>query len=136
MLRAFLNRFRLPTGAAGLFLAMLALAGQMALGATVAPGEPSDAGLLELGALGVICHADAPADTDHAPSPHRHSPDCAICPLCVAMAMPATAVVASGPMLPAPTIALVGRASVPAPVRGPPSRPLLIARPRGPPVLT
>jgi hypothetical protein len=130
------RRFRLCTRLPGLLLAMLALAGQIAFGGLVPPVDAAESPLAGLDSLGVICHAASEGNPGESPAPHRHSPDCAICPLCVAMTAPAAALLSPGPMLPAPPTDTVTAESPRPPARAPPSAPPRAAQPRGPPVLT
>ncbi|HTR18291.1 MAG TPA: DUF2946 family protein [Acetobacteraceae bacterium] len=117
---------------------VLALLGQMAIGALVPSADPAPARHGEMAALMDICHAGmadmagAPHHHDH----HHHTPDCALCPLCVALTLPA-ALPAPGPELPAPPVLpRRGMAAALPPARGPPAHTALAAYPRGPPVLT
>jgi hypothetical protein len=119
----------------GLLLASIALAGQLALGAIVPTDGPMQGTLSGLESLGVICHSPGPGDPDQPSTPDHRTPDCAICPLCVALAAPAMVVLVPAPVLPAPTIVLAARSSGPVQARAPPSEPLRTARPRGPPIL-
>ncbi len=110
----------------GLFAALLALAGQLAWGATV-----PDPALAKLG-LGVICHT---GDAGSAPTgPAHRAPDCALCPLCAAIAMPAPAL-AKPPLLPRPRVAATTPAVIPAAAITPPTRTAVAAQPRAPPAL-
>jgi hypothetical protein len=116
--------FRFPR--LGLIAALLALAGQLALGASV----PSPA--LELSGFGVICHAGG--DTGGPPPPSHQAPDCALCPVCATLAVQAP-LLAAPPMLPAPRAVRVARRTILPPPTAPPVVALLAAQPRGPPVL-
>jgi hypothetical protein len=111
-------RFSAP----GLFVALLALACQLALGASV----PRTAGLLA--PFGIICHADGtPA------APLHRAPNCQFCPLCVAFATPAPTLL-SGPLMPHRATARMLRVTPLQRVALAPAPSLLSARPRGPPV--
>ncbi len=120
----------------GLFAAMLALIGQLAMSSLMpmemtAPRAPTLAELLA--SPDAICHAegsDAPADL---PAPHRHHDnDCALCPLCAALSVPAVAL-SPAPVLPPPSLAQPIRFARLPPARAPPARFAAAAQPRGPP---
>lgn len=121
---------RLRRSLTGLFLALLALMCQVAVGATV-PAAAAQA-LRPLAGFGVICHAE-----DGGPAPaHRHSaPDCQLCPLCVAFVTPA-ATLADAPAVPAPVSVALPLAAPPPPATAPPVPRPLETRPRGPPALS
>ena len=110
----------------GLLAALLALSAQLAFGAAV----PQPA-LGEVG-FGIICHSGT---NGAAPTqPGHHAPDCALCPLCVALAMPGPTLTAPPPM-PVPGVVVVLASCMPPPQTGPPYFPVRSARPRGPPSL-
>jgi hypothetical protein len=123
---------RLPTG---FLLAVLALVCQLAFGALLPAEEASARQLAALDAVSVLCDGSAPTTPGHGAPHHHHAPDCALCPLCIAMAAHG-AILASAPPLPTPTSEPVAQAAFPPPARAPPSRAVRIAFPRGPPVLT
>jgi hypothetical protein len=114
----------------GLILALLAVASQLAAGATV----PEAIGQVAapLSGFGIICHTGVPADRP--PAHHHTPPDCQACLLCAALATPAP-VVSGGPALPAPRTVPTTLAAPPPPSRAPPAINFLAARPRGPPIL-
>ena len=113
-----------------LFLALLALGCQLAVGATV-PAAAAQA-LAPLAGYGVICHADD--GTGGAPTPQHKAPDCQFCPLCAAFSTP-SATLADVPIVPPPVaIALPMAAPLP-PATAPPATRPLETRPRGPPSL-
>jgi hypothetical protein len=131
------HRWR-PAGLPGLLVALLAIASQLALGAIVLPDEASarEQSVAALDALTIFCSSATPTAPDDAPKHHhRHAQDCAICPLAVALAMPA-AVLASAPALPPPSSRAADRAALPPPARGPPAQPRYTPPSRGPPVLS
>ncbi len=132
-----LTNSRRSGGLPGLLLAVLALVSQLALGSIVLPDDASaqERSVAALEALSVLCDSSVPTSPDQAPTHHRHSPDCAICPLSVALAMPAV-VLASGPELPPRSSRLATRASLPPPARAPPGQPRYTPPSRGPPVLS
>jgi hypothetical protein len=129
MSRAFIRTWRFPTG---LLLAMLALVSQLALGSVVLP---QDAGAAELDAVAIFCQTAAPGTPQPVTPHHQHAPDCAICPLCAALAAPG-AILTPAPLLPTPSVHQVAQIGLPPAARGPPSRPLRISLARGPPILT
>jgi hypothetical protein len=120
-------------GWTGRILAVLALVGQVALGAIVLPDDrPADIGAW-IDALSVPCQTGQPSPATPAPA-HRPPPG-ALCPLSVALALP-VALAASAAVLPAPPSPLAG-ARLPLPqARAPPAAPSAAAWPRGPPVLS
>ncbi|MGH7155690.1 MAG: hypothetical protein ACREF3_17325 [Acetobacteraceae bacterium] len=108
----------------GLLASLLALAGQLAFGATV----PA----VGLSSLGVICHAGA-AHGKPVP-PWQHDPGCLLCPLCATLIAPGPILVPS-PMLPRPRAVAAEPASVsPAQSAQVVTIPAA-AQPRGPPSL-
>ena len=124
-------------GLPGLILVVLALVSQVALGAVVLPDEAGGAAqaVAALEAVAVYCDSSAPAVPGQEPA-HRHQgPERAICPLSVALALPAV-ILTAGPDLPRPARRVVERVELPPAARAPP--PPLHARPqpRGPPVLS
>ena len=131
------HRWR-PANVPGFLVALLAIASQLALGAIVLPDEVSarEQSVAALDALSILCDSATPTKPDDAPKHHhRQNPDCAICPLGVALAMPA-AVLVSGPALPPPSSHMADRSAFPPPARGPPAQPRHTPPSRGPPVLS
>jgi hypothetical protein len=87
-----MTRRRPSTGPIGirrlisLCVALLALAGQVALGgAGMRAGDMAFAASDASMTAEVICQSGHPAETDHAPA-QRHRGDCAACPVCFALA--------------------------------------------------
>jgi len=114
----------------GLLLAVVALVSQLALGAVVAE-DVSPAALLALDDVSLLCSGAAP---DQAPA-HRHqSADFSLCPLSVALALPAVVPVPA-PVFPAPRAVLVVRQDERPPGRGPPPRTARVGAPRAPPFI-
>jgi hypothetical protein len=109
-----------------LLLTLMALAAQLAVGASVPPVVTVAAD-----AAGVpICHGgEEPLD---APAPH-HSDGCLLCPICLAVAGPSVLLPAGAPALPAPSAGAIGLAAPPPPPTAPPSPVRLSAQPRAPP---
>jgi Protein of unknown function (DUF2946) len=121
---------RLP----GLLLAVIALAVQLAAASIVPWTAVPQTSLNRLVATS-ICHSDGvAADQDGMPSRHQ-SPDCAICPLCQAIAHADVLRSSVSAALLAPTLAVSRVAALP-PARAPPTRRVAAAAPRGPPELT
>ena len=108
----------------GLLLALLALVMQLGFGVPV-PRSEADAVL----AVATLCHSD---DGGGAPST-PHTPDCSLCPLCVAVDGTAFTLPASGPAIPAPRTAALARPAAPPPSTAPPSTTRFTAQPRAPP---
>ena len=108
----------------GLLAALFALAVQLAVGATV-PFPPSGSG------HAAICHAGEPGEPPNGPA--HHMPDCALCPLCVALHHPAP-LPGAPPAMPAPRLLAFPFVRPTPPATGPPSPAILAAQPRGPPV--
>lgn len=128
MSRALSQPRHLPAGLNGLLLALVALAMQLAAFGIV-PLSGARAGLDRLLATS-ICHTEA-ADHGGAPAPH-HAPDCAVCPLCQAIAH-AGAILASPMAVFAAPVPVVVRAFAQPPARAPPSLAASPATARGPP---
>lgn len=116
--------WRLPR--LGLIAAVLGLAGQIAFAATLP--QP----VLAQIAFGTLCQTDAHG---RAPAhPQRRVPLRAVCPLCLALALPAMPLAAAPalPPRPSPVAAVV---TLPPPATAPPCLVSLAAPPRGPPAL-
>lgn len=117
------------TGGFGLGFAVLALLLQLLSAPLPMPGAQA-VGLLA--ASGVICRAGGAPVHDQAPA--HHPADCALCPACLAAALPA--------LLPAPGAVpvrvLLVQEAPPPPARAGPAEVgrRLAAQPRGPPVQT
>ncbi len=108
----------------GLFVTLLALTCQLALGASV-PGTADS-----LAPFGIICHADGPGGAPA--SPLHRGPTCQFCPLCAAFTTPAPTLL-SGSSIPVRAPAHLVRATPPLLAVVAPTTNLLSARPRGPP---
>ena len=121
------------TGGFGLGFAVLALLCQLLSMILAVPGVQAATGSPAVS--GVICRAGAASAADAAPThdeaPAQHPADCALCPVCLAAALPFP--VPAPPA--APTTVLLQRRTVLPPVRAGPVlggyRPA--AQPRGPP---
>jgi hypothetical protein len=111
---------------AAMFAMLLALAMQLAAFAVAPEAEAA-----ELGAA-PICHAGSEGNSAPARQ-HHHSRDCALCPLCVAMTIPAPAL-GAGPALPAPRAAELARPVIPVAGVAPLPPRLIAAQPRAPPL--
>lgn len=116
--------------APGLFVALLALAAQLAFGAIVPRPEVA----LVLQGAGVICHTSPPGAPPQ-PIQHRHNPDTLLCPLCTALATPGIVLLGGAPSLSPPQLIAFHRPGLPPPATAPPSHARLAAQPRGPPAL-
>ena len=119
----------------GLFMAVLALLGQI----TLAPITPGIAALPDAALFGdvAICHSGAPAGSDSgSPAGHaQHGKQCALCPVCHALAAAAFLPVPESEP-PAPAMALAAQHTRPPPARAPPIAAVLAATyPTGPPNL-
>ncbi len=117
---------RAPRRHAGLLLAMVALAVQLATASIVLPlAAPADT--VDRLVAASICHPGEAPD-------HQPPPACTICPLCQAIAQ-------SGMLLAPPAFALAAPAAagwhppLPPPAGAPPDRVLVSAYARGPPRL-
>jgi hypothetical protein len=119
---------RLPAGLSGLLLAVAALVMQLAAASVVPFAAPTIDRLVAVS----ICHGDGGATGSSDRPAHHHAPDCAVCPLCQAIAH-------AGVLLAAPTlafaapVALIAHAFVLPPARAPPGRAASAASARGPP---
>ncbi len=125
---------RIPRALAvlGFLAALLALVSQVALGAVVLPDRAPADQLAALDAVSLLC-GGAPQDGGTAPHRH-HAADPALCPLSVALALPAVIPVSSA-ALPAPRAARVFTPRERPPGRGPPPASARVGAPRGPPIL-
>ena len=110
----------------GLAAALVALAGQLAWGASVP--QP----VLALLSFGPICHSNARGTAPGRPG--KHVPLRAVSPQCLALALPLSPP-ATPPVLPAPRAPGLFGGTEAAPGTTPPSLFALAAAPRGPPSL-
>lgn len=124
---------RLPAGLAGLFLAVLALVSQLAVGSLAPVDALASSQQAELDALTALCRTAPPADGRHDPA-HRHLPDCAPGVSRAALVLPGF-VLAPMPVPPAPSVHKAARLVSLLSARGPPSHASHLGFPRGPPVL-
>ena len=115
-------------GLPGLWLALVAIASQLGFAAAKPGADPSAA----IASAAVICHGGPSVPNDQTPPPHPAHPDCAVCPLCAAIGVPAP-VLAAGPEVAAPTDAGVWQYQHATPTMAVPVRKLAAAQPRGPP---
>jgi hypothetical protein len=122
---------RLPAGTLGLLLAVFALALQLAA-ASVVPWSGLPAAGVDRLIAGSLCHTAAGDDGGTPAAPH-HAPDCAVCPLCHAIAHAGALLAAPAVLLAAPAL-LVARAFRLPPPRAPPGGARFAASARGPPV--
>ena len=118
----------------GLLAAVLALLAQIALGSVL----PVQAALADPALFGEvpICHSGAPVGSDNGAPAGReqHGMQCALCPVCHALASAALLSVSEPPL--APPIALVARHTPSPPGRAPPVTAVAAATyPTGPPDL-
>jgi hypothetical protein len=119
------------TSASGLFFALLALVTQLAFGATVPNVEATQiSALVAVANATTICHAHEPSD--QTPSAPHNPADCAICPLCGSLSVPALAI-AFGPVLPRPRITVAAPAVILPPATAPPAIRVQAHKPRAPP---
>ncbi len=128
MNRALSQPRQLPAGLTGLLLALVALAMQLAVFGIV-PTTGAAAGVDRLLATS-ICHTDT-SDQGNAPARH-HAPDCAVCPLCQAIAH-AGAILASPVAAFVAPVLFVSRAFAQPAARAPPSVAVSATSARGPP---
>jgi hypothetical protein len=110
----------------GLLFAVLALAAQLGVAATLPAALPYSA------KMNAICHAD---DNTDAPLPDRQQrPECAICPFCLTLVSQASMLV--GGIIPEPPQAgPVAPTVVLPPATAPPEHTISVPPPRGPPLL-
>lgn len=122
-----------PARAIGLLLAMLAACLPVLVGPIVhsAMMRQSD-GMAMAGDMSGCHEAMGDSRPDQPPGPQHHEPDCAVCPLCAALAHPAIAW-APAPAAPAPSVMRTGRPELPPDARVPPRLFASAAQPRGPP---
>jgi hypothetical protein len=133
MFHSLTRRFEHNSRLFGLFLAVIALMGQVAVG-SVAPAQnmvAEQARALE--AVLILCHSDN-GSTPSQPNPLHHHTDCALCPLCQVLAH-YNVVLTGSPPLPTPSTSMTMRARGVPTARAPPAPILVSAYPRGPPSL-
>jgi hypothetical protein len=118
----------------GLVAAIVALAGQVALGAVVQRVTSPQAELAALAAVSIICHASHNSGSDDGKSLPPPVSDWALCPLDHALAHGWTLLTPSLIRLAPPTM-LAARTTFTPPARAPPFRFLTSVYPRGPPAL-
>lgn len=104
----------------GLLAALLAVLIQLVAVSAVPAAAPD---------VGAICHAGTHDSRDPAPV---HAPDCALCPLCVALAAPAPLPVA-GPAVPPRRVVAVSTVEATSRAAPPPAAPRTARSARGPP---
>lgn len=114
----------------GLFLAMLALAGQVALGTVSPVPQATQDGLAALAAVSVLCGPGQPP----AGKAHHRVPAKTTCPLNQAIAQAGTLLDPPAFVLVVPLLPVL-RATFPPPARAPPAIRIAAAFPRGPPSL-
>jgi hypothetical protein len=129
MNRALSTSNRLAAGF-GLLLAVAALAMQLVAGSFAMPRiVPSD---FAQALAASICHADAgSSDQGDGSAPH-HTPDCAVCPLCQAMAQAQVLLAPMAAVVAVPAMALL-RVVLRKSSHARPGRFVTIATARGPP---
>ncbi len=121
---------RLP----GLLLVVVALAVQLAAASVVLPVGAARAEGFDRLLAASICHDDAGAAGQGGTPAHHHAPDCALCPLCQAIAH--AGVLLGPPVFAWARLAVsVARIVVLPPARAPPARFALATFARGPPAL-
>ena len=108
----------------GCVLVLLALISQLALGSVVVSDD-----LATLQAATIPCHSG-----DETPAAPGHAGDHALCPLSVALALPA-AILTSPPIVPTPGMNVLLNPRRTAQPRAPPSHRYAAPYPRGPPRL-
>lgn len=129
-----IQALRTPSfGFAARLFAVVALAVQLAATSVVPWGAMQGAGIDRL-LTASICHGDAAgADQGGAPA-HHHTPACAACPLCQAIAQAGLLLGPAGFVFAAPVAALLRITHLP-PARAPPARRVAATSARGPPAL-
>jgi hypothetical protein len=135
MLHVLAQRFRRKMRLFGLLAAIVALAGQVALGGVVPPVSAQQAQLAALSAASIICHASNNSGNDNGKTLPQPVSDWVLCPLDhalaqVGMLLSPSPVILATPVMPALRIALMP------PARAPPSHIFSTVYPRGPPTLT
>ena len=116
----------------GLAMTMMALMGQLALGAMSPPDASLQAKASALEAALVLCQTFVPGETPQQ-SPIHHI-DCPLCPLCQAIGHPVVALVPRPPVFDAPQTLVRTRAIGANTARAPPPSLLTPASSRGPPI--
>jgi len=135
---SFVGRFRSVSKLLGVLAMIVALAGQVAIGAVVPRDDGARASGVEFDWAQVdeaafICHAGLPTDPTK-PAPAHHHIECPICAFCQAQNHHGV-ILTPAPAAPLAPSALPMRARVIPPARAPPPAPLTAAYPRGPPDL-
>jgi len=122
-----------PARALGLLLAMLAVCLPVLLGPIVHAAMMRQVDGMAMAGDMPDCH-EAMGDPrpDQPPGPQHHDPDCAVCPLCAALAHPAIAWTPA-PTAPTPSVTRMERPELPPGARAPPRLSASAAQPRGPP---
>jgi hypothetical protein len=110
----------------GLLLTLLALIAQLAVGGFA----PRPADLLALQDVPICHHDDGSGGT---PAPAHHPGDCALCPLCLALAGAHSAALPTMAALPGPALRDAPRAGPPRSADAPPVFARVAPLPRGPP---
>ena len=128
------RQFRHPSRLLGLLAVLVSLVGQLSLGQIVLRDERPNAALAALEAATSFCHTGGnTGGRDRPPIPHRPA-DCALCPLCITLALPAV-IPAADLLLSEPSRSHTLRPFALPQARAPPSHGFAAAYPRGPPRL-
>jgi hypothetical protein len=109
----------------GLFAVLLALMAQLGAGADVPRMDP-------VAGVEMLCHTDDDAGGTPSKSP-SHSPDCPVCPLCVALHASPAALVPVIATLAAADAGVVLKVELPPPSTAPPASYRPPSQPRAPP---
>lgn len=128
------RRFEIRARLVGLTAAVVALAGQIAIGAVVPQVAATPSQLAALAAVSFICHAHGNAGDDQKPMPGHHAPELTLFPLSEDLTQ--FGALLSPPLVfLAPPGAQAVRVSFVPPARAPPSCFFGSAYARGPPFL-
>jgi hypothetical protein len=133
MLHSLTRRFKQSEKFLGLLLAVMALMGQLAVGAAVPLQDEAAERLNTFEAALILCHSGT-GSTPSQQAPLHHHFDCALCPLCQVLAH-YSVVLTSAPFLPEPPAGMTLRTRGVAAARAPPAPAVASAYPRGPPSL-
>jgi hypothetical protein len=123
-----------PASFLGFLTAVIALVGQLALGAVLPADGPTPQQIAALNAVRVLCDGSQPGDPGGRRD-HGHRPLApAICPISVSLTQPSV-LPTPAPALPTPSVAvLYARAAERPPGRGPPPPTARVGVPRAPPI--
>jgi hypothetical protein len=112
----------------GLFAVLLALMALLGAGASVPQIDPITGTV-------ILCHDDGGSGGTPSKAPDRPF-DCPVCPLCIAMHVPAAPLVSTAAFMAPPMVVVVLKTELPPPSTAPPAAYRPPSQPRAPPIFS